>query len=98
MAGQSAHPVREIAMLAKFLAACGYSKPDDIVDFVMTGVAVTPIVVGLGCGLEAGFLVLLVMLPLMFLVFPWSQSREEIRQREAEEHAAYLRRLTGRDR
>lgn len=42
-------------MLAKFLAACGYPKPDDIVDFVMTGVAVAPIVVGLGCGLEAGF-------------------------------------------
>lgn len=85
-------------MLAKFLAAHGYAKPDDIVDFVMTGVAVAPIVVGLGCGLEAGFMVLLVMLPPMFLVFPWSWSREEIRQREAEEHAAYLRKLTGKDR
>lgn len=85
-------------MLAKFLVVCGYSKPEEIVDLVMTGVAVVPIVVGLGCDLEAGFMVLLVMLPLMFLVFPWSHSREEIRQREAEEHAAYLRRLTGKDR
>ena len=50
-AGRAARPDREVAMLAKFLAACGYPKPDDIVDFVMTGVAVAPIVVGLGCGL-----------------------------------------------
>ncbi len=38
-AGQAARPDREVAMLVKFLAACGYPKADDIVDFAMTGVA-----------------------------------------------------------
>ncbi|MBI5898421.1 MAG: hypothetical protein HZB40_04270 [Rhodocyclales bacterium] len=85
-------------MLAKFLAACGYAKPDDIVDFVMTGVAVAPIVVGFGSGFEDAFGLLLVMLPAALMVFPWSRSREEIRLREEEDRAALLRQLTGKDR
>ena len=38
------------------------------------------------------------MLAAVFLVFPWSSSREEARLREEQDRAAYLRRLTGKDR
>lgn len=84
-------------MLNKILAACGYARPDDVVDFVMTGVAVAPFVVGLGCGFDEAFGLLLVLLVAAFAVFPWSHSREEVRLREEEARAAYLRRLTGKD-
>jgi hypothetical protein len=97
-AGPAAHPDREVAMLARILAACGYPKPDDIVDFVMTGVAVAPMVVGFGTGFDEAFGLLLVMLGVAFVVFPWSQSREEARLREEQDRAAYLRKLTGKDR
>lgn len=85
-------------MLTRILAACGYPKPDDIVDFVMTGVAVAPIVVGFGTGLDEAFGLLLVMLAAAFAVFPWSHAREQVRLREEEDRAAYLRKLTGKDR
>ena len=85
-------------MLEKILTACGYAKPDDIVDFVMTGVAVAPVVVGVGSGLEDAFGPLLAMLAAVLLVFPWSWSREEARLRREEDRAAYLRQLMGKDR
>lgn len=89
-------------MLARLLALCGYRKADELADFVMTGVAVVPLVVFLGTGIEEAFVVLLVMLVAMFAVFPWLHACDEV-QREHEEaqaaaQAAYLRQITGKDR
>ncbi len=89
-------------MLARLLALCGYGKTEDLADFIMTGVAVVPLVVFLGSGIEQAFVLLLVMLVAMFAVFPWLHARGEV-QREHEEaqaaaKAAYLRQITGQDR
>jgi hypothetical protein len=55
-------------------------------------------VVGFGTGFDEAFGLLLVMLGVAFVVFPWSQSREEARLREERDRTAYLRKLTGKDR
>lgn len=88
----------EIIMLAKLFARCGYRKPADLADFVMTGVAVAPLVVFLGTGFEEAFLVLLVMLVGVFAVFPWLHARDEVEQEQEEARLAYLKRVIGKDR
>ncbi len=85
-------------MLARIFAACGYSKPDDLVDFLMTGIAVAPVVVWLGCGFGEAFLVMLALLGPVFLVFPWIHAHDDIRRRQEEEREALLRRITGQGR
>ncbi|MBI5108949.1 MAG: hypothetical protein HZA62_09385 [Rhodocyclales bacterium] len=85
-------------MLARFFAVCGYTKPDDLVDFLMTGVAVAPIVVFLGCGFDEAFLVMLALLGPVFFVFPWIHARDNIRRHQEAEREVLLRRITGQGR
>lgn len=85
-------------MFARIFAACGYAKPDDLVDFLMTGVAVAPVVVFLGCGFDEAFLVMLALLGPAFFAFPWAHARDEIRRRQEAEREALLRRITGQHR
>lgn len=89
-------------MLAKILAACGYRSPDDLADFLMTGTAIAPLVVFLGCGFDEAFGVLLVMLLAILAMIPWLHVRGETQRREqqarAEAQADYLRQITGKDR
>jgi hypothetical protein len=89
---------REKIMFARIFAACGYAKPDDLIDFLMTGVAVAPVVVLLGCGFDEAFLVMLALLGPVFFVFPWIHARDDIRRRQEAEREALLRRITGQGR
>jgi hypothetical protein len=84
-------------MLARLLAACGYRKPDDLSDFMMTGVAVLPIVAFFACGIGEAIMVMLLCLVPALMAFPWLHARDEIRRHEAEARAAYLRQITGRE-
>lgn len=84
-------------MLARILAACGYSKPEDLVDFLMTGVAVAPIVVFLGSGIGEAIMVMIGCLLPAFVAFPWLYGREDIRRRKEADRIDSIRRLTGRD-
>ena len=85
-------------MLARILAACGYRKPDDLSDFMMTGVAVLPIVAFFASGIGEAMVVMLLCLVPALMTFPWLHARDEIRRQEEEMRAAYLRQLTGRER
>lgn len=85
-------------MLDRIFAACGYSKPDELIDCLMTGVAVTPIVVFLGCGFDEAFLVMLALLGPAFFVFPWIYAHHDIQRRQEAEREALLRQITGQGR
>ena len=89
-------------MWLKLLASCGYRNPDELADFLMTGVAVLPLVVFFGCGFEEAFGVMLVMLVAAIALSPWLHARSEALRRDeearAEAQAAYLRQITGKDR
>lgn len=84
-------------MLARFLAACGYSSPDDLVDFLMTGVAVAPTVVFLGAGFGEAIAVMIACLVPALLVLPWLHARDSVKRRQEMERLASVRRLTGQD-
>ncbi len=89
-------------MMSRLLARCGYRNPDDLADFLMTGVAVVPLVVFLGCGFDEAFGLLLLMLLTVLGTIPWVHAQGEVRRREEEAQAAaqaaYLRQITGKDR
>ena len=92
---------KEIIMPTKLLRRCGYRSPEDLVDFIMTGVAIAPMVVFLGCGFDEAFSVMLFMLLATIAVIPWLHVRSEAKRRDeearAEAQAAYLRQITGKD-
>ena len=89
-------------MLRRLLASCGCRNPDDLTDFLMTGVAVVPLVVLLGTGFDEAIGVILIMLPAMVATIPWLHARSEAQRREEEAQAlaraTYLKQVTGRDR
>lgn len=85
-------------MLARLFSACGYRKPDDLTDFLMTGLAIVPIVLFFGCGIGEAILSMSLCLIAALMAFPWVHAQDEIRQRQDEARAAYLRQLTGRER
>lgn len=84
-------------MFQRLLAFLGYGSPDDIVDFVMTGIAVAPIVVFAGSDIENAILVLFLCLGPMLLVFPWAQAEHEARQAKEAARRALRRQITGKD-
>lgn len=89
-------------MLFRLLAICGCRNPDDLTDFLMTGVAIVPLVVLLGTGFEEAFGVILVMLLALVATIPWLHARSEVQRREEEAQAlaraSYLKQITGKDR
>lgn len=83
-------------MFKRLLAYLGYGSPDDIVDFVMIGIAVAPIVVFLGSDIENAILVLFTgMLP-MIIVFPWAKGEHDARQAREDARQALRRRISGK--
>lgn len=89
-------------MMSRLLARCGYRNPDQLADFLMTGVAVVPLVVFLGCGFDEAFGSMLVMLLAVIATIPWLHARSETQRREAEAQAAaravFIKQITGKDR
>ncbi len=85
-------------MLARLFSACGYRKPDDLSDFMMTGVAILPIIAFFGCGIGEAIMVMLLCLVPTLIAFPWVHAKEETRRREEEAREAYLRQISGRQR
>lgn len=84
-------------MFKRLLAYLGYGSPDDIVDFVMTGVAVAPIIVFLGSDIENAVLVLFSFMLPMLLVFPWAKGQDEARQAREDERETLRRRISGKE-
>lgn len=84
-------------MFRRLLSYLGYRSPDDVVDFVMTGIAVAPIVVFLGNDIGNAILVLFSGLVLMLFVFPWAKCEEEARQAEEDAREELRRQISGKD-
>lgn len=89
-------------MLLRLLAICGCRNPDELTDFLMTGIAVVPLVVFFGTGFEEAIGVILVMLLAIVVTIPWLHARSEAQRREEEAkalaRAIYLKQITGKDR
>lgn len=84
-------------MFQRLLAYLGYGSPDDIIDFVMTGVAVAPAVVFVGSNIENAIIVLVGGLIPMLLVFPWAKGKQETHEAAEAAREARRRSISGKD-
>jgi len=87
----------EIAMLKRLFKLFGYRTGDQIMDFIMVGVVVIPIMLLVDDQEDAAALAMAFALPAILLGGAWTHGLRAVEDDEARRRAEFRRRISGRD-